>query len=58
MSLKESIEGIWKEYASAVVASDIESWIQLWVDDGTQMPPGAPPNVGKKMIQAYLISPS
>ncbi|UCE14590.1 MAG: nuclear transport factor 2 family protein [Candidatus Heimdallarchaeota archaeon] len=50
-SLKDEIENLWKEYASSVVAGDIDRWISLWVDDGIQMPPDAPPNIGIEMIR-------
>jgi uncharacterized protein (TIGR02246 family) len=42
---------LWKEYAAAWCAGDMERWIALWTDDGIQMPPGAPRNVGKEHIR-------
>ena len=52
-SLKDSIEGLWKEYASAVVAKDLKRWMTLWIEEGIQLPPNAPENVGKKQIEAF-----
>ncbi len=52
-SLKDSIKSLWKEYAAAVEASDIERWISLWIEDGIQMPPNAPINVGKEKIKLF-----
>ncbi len=51
--MKDSIDSLWKEYAAAVVASDIERWISLWIDKGIQMPPNAPVNIGKEKIKAF-----
>ena len=42
---------LWNEYADAWCTGDIERWIALWTDDGVQMPPGAPRNVGKEQIR-------
>ncbi|NHJ38395.1 YybH family protein [Candidatus Hodarchaeum mangrovi] len=62
-SLKDEIEKIWKEYASSVKKGDLDRWIKLWIDDGIQMPPNAPLNIGKEKISAFFksmkeISPS
>jgi len=54
VSLKDEVQKIWKKYASAVVDGDSDRWITLWIDDGIQMPPGAPPNVGKEKIRIYI----
>jgi uncharacterized protein (TIGR02246 family) len=42
---------LWNEYVAAAIDGDMESWIALWIDDGIQMPPGAPRRVGKAEIQ-------
>jgi len=42
---------LWKEYADAWSAGDMERWIALWIDDGIQMPPGMPRNIGKEQIR-------
>ncbi|MFX1516393.1 MAG: YybH family protein, partial [Promethearchaeota archaeon] len=51
--LKDAIGEIWETYTSSVVAKDINRWISLWSDEGFQMPPGAPPNIGKEEIYAF-----
>jgi uncharacterized protein (TIGR02246 family) len=45
------IYGLWNEYVDAWCAGDMERWIDLWTDDGIQMPPGAPRNIGKEQIR-------
>ena len=45
---------LWNEYAAAVTVGDMERWIALWIDDGIQMPPGAPRRVGKEQIRAEM----
>ncbi|MFX0119229.1 MAG: YybH family protein [Promethearchaeota archaeon] len=52
-SLKDAIDDIWKQYASSVATGDIDSWISLWIDNGIQKPPDAPPNIGKEKIRAF-----
>jgi uncharacterized protein (TIGR02246 family) len=42
---------LWNEVAAAAVDGDLERWIALWIDDGIQMPPGAPRRVGKAQIR-------
>ena len=42
---------LWNEYADAANDGDLERWIALWIDDGIQMPPGAPRRVGKAEIR-------
>jgi len=42
---------LWTEYAAAASDGDMERWIALWIDDGIQMPPGAPRRVGKAEIR-------
>ena len=48
------IEGIFTEYGDSLGAGDAERWTQLWVEDGVQLPPGAPPNVGRDKIFASI----
>ncbi|UCC99646.1 MAG: SgcJ/EcaC family oxidoreductase, partial [Phycisphaerales bacterium] len=45
---------LWKAYAAALTAGDMERWIALWTDDGIQMPPGAPRRVGVEQIRASM----
>jgi uncharacterized protein (TIGR02246 family) len=45
---------LWSEYAAAANEGDMERWIALWIDDGIQMPPGAPRRVGKEEIRREM----
>jgi uncharacterized protein (TIGR02246 family) len=47
---------LWNEVAAAMNAGDMERWLALWLDDGTQMPPDAPRRVGKVEIQRGMRS--
>lgn len=46
----QAVDETWREYSALVNAGDADTWIRLWDDDGVQMPPGAPANVGKTAI--------
>lgn len=48
------VYAVWKEYAAAWSAGDMERWIALWIDDGIQMPPSVPRNVGKEQIRTAM----
>ena len=48
------VYALWKEYAAAWAARDMERWIALWIDDGIQMPPGVPRNIGKEQIRTAM----
>jgi uncharacterized protein (TIGR02246 family) len=48
------INELWKEYAAALNAGDIERWSSLWQKDGIQMAPGFPRRVGRKLIQKEI----
>lgn len=50
-----AIRQVWVAYANAVETADVNAYMALWADDGVQMPPGAPPNVGKDMIRARTV---
>ena len=45
---------LWNEYAVAANSGDMERWLSLWIDDGIQMAPDAPPRVGKEQIRAAI----
>ena len=45
------VYGLWSEYAAAAMDGDLERWLALWIEDGIQMPPGAPGRVGKAEIR-------
>jgi uncharacterized protein (TIGR02246 family) len=46
------MDTVWTEYSDSIGAGDIERWVEAWVDDGIQMPPGEPAVVGKPNILA------
>ena len=48
------ISKLWREYAAAATAGDLERWTALWIEDGIQMPPGAARRTGKKVIGAEM----
>jgi uncharacterized protein (TIGR02246 family) len=54
----EAIDGVRDAHAAALNAGDAEAWTAQFTDDGVQMPPNAPVNVGMTMIgswsQAFL----
>jgi uncharacterized protein (TIGR02246 family) len=51
-AVSAAVDTIWQEYAATLNAGDIDAWVELWTDDGVQMPPGEPPVVGKERIRA------
>ncbi|MDJ0665003.1 MAG: nuclear transport factor 2 family protein [Acidimicrobiia bacterium] len=53
-AIQDQIEAIYREYGESVVAGDIDRWASLWVEDGVQMPPGFPMNVGLEAITRWL----
>lgn len=46
-----AIREILKQYAMNISNDDFDSWISLWADDGTALPPDAPVCVGKEQIR-------
>lgn len=53
-SAAKEISELWKEYVAAATAGDLERWINLWTEDGIQMPPDAPRRVGRALIRAEM----
>lgn len=49
-----AISEVLRQYALSVTNGDFDTWIALWVDDGTAMPPGAPVCVGKDQFHKDL----
>jgi uncharacterized protein (TIGR02246 family) len=47
---------LWNEIAAAANEGDLDRWIAFWIDDGIQMPPGAPRRVGKAQIRKGMQS--
>jgi len=39
VSAATAAEAIWKEYSESLNAGDLERWLDLWTEDGIQMPP-------------------
>ena len=54
----EAIDRVRDAHVAALNAGDAEAWVAQFTDDGVQMPPNAPANVGRTMIgswsQAFL----
>ena len=46
-SITVALNDIWRRYAASLNAGDISSWMELWTDDGVQMPPDEPVVDGK-----------
>ena len=42
------------KYAEHFVSGNFEAWMNLWADDGVQMPPGASINVGREQIHESM----
>jgi uncharacterized protein (TIGR02246 family) len=51
-----AVNEIYSKYASTLNSGDSEGWLSQWTDDGVQMPPGAPPNIGKEMIRTSITN--
>jgi uncharacterized protein (TIGR02246 family) len=49
---RAAIQQVWVDYTNAVETGNADAYMALWADGGVQMPPGAPPNIGKDMIRA------
>ncbi len=50
-SITVALNDIWRRYAASLNAGEISSWMELWTDDGVQMPPDEPVVVGKEQIR-------
>lgn len=53
-SFRSAVEQTWASYEEAVIEEDTETWLALWHAEGVQLPPGAPPVVGKERISAAI----
>jgi uncharacterized protein (TIGR02246 family) len=42
---------LWNEFAAAASDGDLDRWIDLWTDDGIQIPQSGPYRVGKSEIR-------
>lgn len=51
-AVTEAVIAIWDEYEASLSAGDVDRWVDLWSEEGIQLPPGEPPVVGKEAIRA------
>ena len=49
----EAIDRVRAAHVAALDAGDAEAWAAQFTDDGVQMPPNAPVNVGRTMIGSW-----
>ena len=49
-----AIKEVLNQYAVGITSGDFDLWMSLWADDGTQMPPDAPANVGTEKIRQEM----
>ena len=49
-----AIKEVLNQYAVGITSGDFDLWMSLWADDGTQMPPDAPANVGTEEIRQKM----
>lgn len=50
-AVTEAVTAIWDEYEASLSAGDIDRWVDLWTEEGIQLPPGEPPVLGKEAIR-------
>lgn len=50
---QEAIDRVRETHVSAVNAGDAEAWAAQFTDDGVQMPPHAPANIGRTAIAGW-----
>ncbi len=48
----KSIDRVRDAHLAALNAGDAEAWVAQFTDDGVQMPPNAPANIGRTMIES------
>jgi uncharacterized protein (TIGR02246 family) len=49
----DAIDRVQDAHVAALNAGDVETWVAQFTDDGVQMPPDAPANVGTMMIRSW-----
>ena len=49
----EAIDRVRDAHVAALNAGDAKAWVAQFTDDGVQMPPNAPANVGRPMIESW-----
>ena len=50
-NIKDAVNEMFDEYISCHVEGDRDRWMNLWTDNGAQMPPGSPAHIGKENIR-------
>lgn len=51
-AVTEAVSALWDEYEASLSAGDVDRWVELWTEEGIQLPPGEPAVVGKEAIRA------
>ena len=51
---RATVDAIFARYVASLSAGDADGWATLWMEDGVQMPPDAPPVVGRAQIREKL----
>jgi len=51
---RTAADALFAKYAETLGAGDADGWATLWMEDGVQMPPDAPPVVGRSQIREKL----
>ena len=46
----KAIDRVRQAHVAAVNSTNAEAWVTMFTEDGVQMPPFAPANIGKKMM--------
>ncbi|MCR4268030.1 SgcJ/EcaC family oxidoreductase [Nitratireductor sp. ZSWI3] len=49
----KAIDRVRDDHVAALNAGDADKWVAQFSEDGVQMPPNAPANVGKNMIRSW-----
>jgi len=50
----KTVAALYREYEASVLAGDVERWVAQWVEDGVQLPPDFPMNVGRDQIREWM----
>ena len=54
ISDRAKIGKLWDEFAAAMTAGDLKRWIDLWTEEGIQMPPETPRRAGRALIRSEM----
>ena len=50
---REEIDAVHRAHVAAVNRGDADAWVNTFAEDGVQMPPHAPANVGREAIRSW-----